>query len=60
VLPLHEAAADPAATEPLHAGAKAGTDHDSAESATEPLHVAADPAVVDAALTKTSWLCVRI
>ena len=51
VLPLHEAHADPAATE-------ATADPSTTESAAEPLHAAVHPA--GAAPTETSCLCVRV
>jgi hypothetical protein len=55
VLPLHECA-----VEPLQDATESVADPVAAESATEPLHSATDPAGSGVALTETSCLCIRV
>jgi hypothetical protein len=55
VLPLHECT-----VEPPQDVAEFVADPTAAESDTKPLHFVVDPAVVGAAPTETSCLCVRV
>ena len=55
VLPLHECAA-----KPLQDAVEVAVDPTTAESATKPLHSAADPTGLSAVLTEIFCLCVRV